>query len=145
MIKSAIKQHIPKNPAVILSLQNSLTWGYLTQRKNIFLFPHGASEKTSLTQNSNPDLTRFLKNSTQGSTAPKSPARKVFADYVILDMKRPWFIIDRGCEWGDGECKNSPDFTSEYLVKVKKTKDLFETIYENDQFMILKRRMSQKL
>ena len=83
-------------------------------------------------------MTRFLKNSTQGSTAPKSPARKVFADYVILDMKRPWFMIDQGCQWIGGECRNGQDFIAEYLAKVEKTKERFDTIFENDGFMILK-------
>ena len=66
--------------------------------------------------------------------------RLIWADYVVLDLNRQWFIIDRGCNrWRGGQCYD-PAFSQEFLKLVEETKRGYDLIYEKDGFMILKRR-----
>jgi len=35
--------------------------------------------------------------------------RLIYADYRVLDLKRQWFINDRGCSaWRNGQCHDPP-------------------------------------
>ena len=60
------------------------------------------------------------------------------ADYVILDIKRPWFIKDKGCNWLYGECTDK-EMSAEYLEWVAKSRKLMNVIFEEDGFLILSR------
>ena len=63
---------------------------------------------------------------------------------MILDLKKPWFIVSLGCHWVGGACLESQqEFTSRFSSLVEKTAENFDTIYENDGFMILKNRSNQ--
>ncbi len=95
MIKEAIKKYIPSDPEVAVSTQNTLNWGYLAHRRYYFAFPVGVVEPFYMSV----DRSRW------------SIAKKVFgpnyqpiyAQYVVLDLKRPWYVGDRGCNWQIGK------------------------------------------
>ena len=75
---------------------------------------------------------------------------KKLADYVILDLKKPWFFISENgyllsCHWVEGKCRNAKNFEEKFLHLVDTTTKVFETIYNNDQFIILKRSSSSHL
>ena len=54
------------------------------------------------------------------------------ADYVVLDLKRPYFII--------GEmCKTNQDKVNEFLELVTKTQSIYETVFKKDNFIIFRR------
>lgn len=61
-----------------------------------------------------------------------------YADYVVLDMKRPWFIIDRGCEWLYGACQDG-EMAATFLRLVSEARLNYSVAFESDGFMILKR------
>ena len=61
------------------------------------------------------------------------------ADYVILDLKKPWFINDKGCRWVGTKCTESKIFEEKFLHHVNMAKKVFDTVYDKDQFLILKR------
>lgn len=63
-----------------------------------------------------------------------------YADYVVLDLKRPWFIIDKGCDWLYGACRNA-DVAAEFLRLVDETRQRYDTVFERDGFMILQRKI----
>ena len=69
---------------------------------------------------------------------PKIILNQKFVDYVILDLKRPWFDVDQGCHWIAGKCDNGTRFENRFLKLIKKTKKNFSIIFEHDGFMILK-------
>jgi uncharacterized membrane protein len=142
-IKSEIERLIPSDEKVILSIQNTMNWGYLAQRQDVFIFPHGATKPTIIKSNGK-DWAGLLEYVQRGEIQ-KYPQKKMWADYVILDLKRPWFIGDRGCHWITGKCENGKLFENEFLSLVGRTKELFSIIYENDGFMIMKRRVNEKL
>jgi len=53
---------------------------------------------------------------------------------VVLDLKRQWFINDRGCNrWRGGHC-HDPAFFQEFLKLVEETKKRYDLIYEKDGF-----------
>lgn len=143
MIKSALTKHIPADPEIIISMQNTLNSGYLSKYKNIFVFPHAVNEKKPFAKISQLDWTgfwHFLKH----KKLEKNVSNPVWADYVILDLKKPWFITSLGCHWVGGTClENQQEFTSKFSSLVEKTADNFDTIYENDGFMIFKNRSNQ--
>ena len=85
-----------------------------------------------------------IKNlNTKNKELEKEVPISVWADYVILDLKKPWFIVTQGCHWIRGKCfEDKQGFSNNFSRLVEKTKEQFDTIYENDSFMILKNRSS---
>ena len=143
MIKSALTKHIPANPEIIVSMQNTLNSGYLSKYKTIFVFPHAVNEKRPFAKISQLDWTGFW-NFLKHKKLEKNVSNPVWADYVILDLKKPWFITSLGCHWVGGACLESQqEFTSKFSSLVEKTAENFDTIYANDGFMILKKRPNQ--
>ena len=57
--------------------------------------------------------------------------RRVKADYVILDIKRPWFINDQGCKWLYSECTDK-ETAAEYLEWISKSRKLMNIIFEKE-------------
>ncbi len=143
MIKSALTKHIPTNPETVISIQNSLNSGNFSKHKNIFIFPHAATEKGPITDISKLSWTGFW-NFVKNKKIDKKINTLVWADYVILDLKKPWFIVAQGCHWVRGKCfEDRQGFSNKFYSLVEKTKAQFDTIYENDGFIILKNRSNQ--
>ena len=69
---------------------------------------------------------------------PPSITHERYADYVVLDLQRPWFIVDRGCDWLYGACRN-PEMAAKFLRLVDETRRHYDTVFERDGFMILRR------
>ena len=139
MIKSAIKKFIPANPDVSVSTQNTVNLGYLAHRKVYLPFPIGVIEPQKMMDWSNRSLGEFWNFVLD--RGEKSPAilYNRYADYVVLDLKRPYFIEDRGCEWIYGKCRNKK-IEKEFLDWVAITKSIYHIDFEQDGFMILRRK-----
>lgn len=142
MIKKALSEMIPLNPQIIVSVQNTLISSYLLQREITLIFPGGAVDTIMGVSSSNLSWKGFLKYSFHGGLHPL-PLKKYWADYVVLDLKRPWFIVDQGCHWLAGRCRDEPVFESKFLNLVKLTRKNFDPIFESDGFMILKRKTKE--
>ena len=144
-IKSKVIKFIPSDPNIILSVQNSINLRHLVQRKNIFVFPDGTINPATVVDSSMKTWSGFLKYVRSGELEEISHDKKL-ADYVILDLKKPWFISENGyllsCHWVEGKCRNAKNFEENFLHHVDMTKKIFETVYNNDQFIILKRSSS---
>ncbi|MFQ5444293.1 MAG: DUF2079 domain-containing protein [Nitrospinales bacterium] len=139
VIKTALLKYVPSDPNIVVSAQNSLNWNYLAHRKYFFLFPFGVFQPIKVMQDSDRTLTglwNFFK--TGKMTAART--EEIWADYVVLDLKRPWFIGDEGCSWKNGQCKNNGEFSSRFLALVEQTKERFDTVFQKDGFYILKRK-----
>ena len=140
MIKSAVIEYIPLNPKLIISIQNTLNLGHFSKHQNIFVFPHGAAEKMQTSNINRLNWAEFW-NFLQHKKLEKIVGNPVWADYVVLDLKKPWFIGTLGFPLVGGAClENQQKFTSKFSSLVKKTAENFDSIYENDGFMILKNR-----
>jgi hypothetical protein len=121
LIKKKISEFIPSDPKVSVSTQNSLNWGILANREKYFVFPYGAIESYPSINWSN------------------NTVENIYVDYVIIDMKQPFFIADKGCFWVYGVCQDK-SIELDFLNLVKKIQIRYKIIYENDDFFIYKKK-----
>lgn len=142
MIKGALLTYVPADPAVAVTTQNSLNWGHLAHRQVYLPFPLGVVEPHAVMDWSNRNvagLWRYIR------TGERPPAifHERYADYVVLDLKRPYFMVDKGCQWIFGVCQ---DFAMErvFLEAVALARDNYDTLFEEDGFLILRRRMVEQ-
>ena len=136
MIKTAIKAHVSSDPDKVVSVQNSINFGYLMERKVFRLFPHGAVEKSKYYKQKltwSDFITYLSKGERQQVKIEYN-----FSDYVVLDLKRPWFNLDQACNWNVDKCEGELRFENMFLELFKKTKEKFEIIFKQDGFFILK-------
>jgi hypothetical protein len=54
-------------------------------------------------------------------------------------MKRPYFIVDKGCEWIYGQCRDKA-MEKQFLDWVAYARANYDTAFERDGFMILRRK-----
>jgi uncharacterized membrane protein len=141
VIREAIKRYIPSDPEVTVSTQNNLNWGFLAHRRYYFCFPYSVIRPEMVQDFSSRNFKGLLQYILYGSAEPKR-FNKVWADYVVLDMKRPWFIGDKGCVWEDDRCRDVDPVAEEFLKLVQQMKEKYETVFEKDGVVILKRRTS---
>ena len=137
MIKAALKTYISSDPKKIISVQNSLNFHYLMERNIFRIFPDGAIKKSKYyTQKLTlSHLIEFI----QTGKVHKVHIESNFADYVVLDLKRPWFNGDQACEWVSGKCRGETEFISSFMKLIDKTKNNFKIIFRQDEFIIFKR------
>jgi len=137
MIKEALLKHIPSDSEISVSTQNSLNYGHLSSRKLYLPFPQGVIEPHLVPFWSEGDQNDFLEYVMNEGIASAKYDKKL-VDYVVLDSKRPWFVVDQGCDWIYGKCTNEKVAT-EYLEQVKKSRKIMDIVFEKDGFLILKR------
>lgn len=140
MMKQAMLDYIPADPEISVSTQNTVNWHHLAHRQVYLSFPMGIAEPQKVVDWSNRSwegLWEFMRTSHK----PPAVTHDRFADYVVLDLKRPYFLVDKGCEWLYGECRDKA-MEDKFLGWVAYTQRRYATIYEKDGFMILKRQSS---
>jgi uncharacterized membrane protein len=138
MMKDAMLKYIPADPEVSVTTQNTVNWYHLAHRKVYAPFPHGIEEPIRVMDWSSRSWGGFWRFVRLGEMSPAVTYDR-YADYVVLDLKRPWFIVDKGCEWIYGGCRNK-EKAREFLDLVARTRARYETLFEHDGFMILRRR-----
>lgn len=134
MIKAAILEHVPSNPDVIVSTQNTLNWGHLASREVYLPFPLGVGEPIKVITWSNRNWRALLHFIRTGNKS-KVTSYERYADYVLLDFKRPYFVIDKGCAWIFGTCQDKSVERS-FLEKVIFTRTHYSIVFEQDGFVI---------
>ena len=104
------------------------------ERKIFRLFQDGAVDKSKYyTQRLTfHQLVEFMRT----GKIPKGHIENKFADYVVLDLKRPWFNGTQGCEWVSGKCKGGTGFENSFMELTKKTKKNVDVLFEQDEFII---------
>lgn len=85
MIERAIADYVPDDEDVVVSSQNTLFTPGLGLRRVLFAFPSGTRQAELF-----PD---FSVESGHGLYT---------ADYVLIDLKRPWYLLASGCGWRTG-------------------------------------------
>ena len=137
-MKNTMLQYVPVDPSVSVSSQNTVNWGHLAHRKVYLPFPLGVILPHKVIDFSNRDLAglwQFVRTGYKSAVI----THDTYADYVVLDFKRPWFIVDSGCDWLYGACRNEQK-AAEFLNFVALTLERYDVIYSLDGFMILRRR-----
>lgn len=137
MMKEAMLKYIPADPDVSVTTQNTVNWYHLAHRKVYLPFPLSVDTPHRVMDWSNRDLPGLWQYVRTGDMPPAITHDR-YADYVVLDLKRPWFIIDKGCDWLYGACRNS-EVAAKFLRLVNETRRHYDTVFERDGFMILRR------
>ncbi|WP_300159692.1 DUF2079 domain-containing protein [Solidesulfovibrio sp.] len=128
---------VPRDPALALVSQNSLNWGALAERLDYNSFPLGVFEPHLVRDLSKATLADFWRFVRTGRT-PDLPVRSWQAQYVILDLTRPWFVLDQGCEFVDGACRDE-DVAREFNTLVIRARQELETVHDAGGLLILRR------
>jgi hypothetical protein len=137
MLQEAMLKYIPADPDVSVTTQNTVNWYHLAHRKVFLPFPMGVDMPHRVIDWSNRDLPGLLQYIRTGDMPPAITHDR-YADYVVLDLKRPWFIIDKGCDWLYGACRND-EMAAKFLHLVNETRQRYNTVFERDGFTILRR------
>jgi len=137
-IKVAIAKFVPNDRFVSVSTQNTLNWGPLAHRRVYLPFPAGVLMPQEFPDWSNRDLSTFLLF-VQTGYVPSPSVESVFADFVVLDLKRPWFVEALGCSWSYGACCNQK-IASRFVELVLETRKQYDLVFENDGFIILSKK-----
>ncbi len=138
MIKTMVEKYIPADFDVSVTTQNTINSSHLAHRRTYLPFPMGIFEPYQAADSSSFSLHGFWLFLTSGDKAfVKQNFR--YADYVILDLKRPYFLVDKGCEWIYGVC-NDKSVAEKFLSLVHSTYSVYDKVFEQDDFIILRRR-----
>jgi hypothetical protein len=138
LMKEAMLKYIPADPDVTVTTQNTVNWYHLAHRKVYLPFPLGVDKPHRVTDWSNRDFPGLWQYVRTGDMPPAITHDR-YADYVVLDLKRPWFIIDKGCDWLYGACRND-EMAAKFLRLVDETQQRYSTVFEWDGFMVLRRK-----
>ncbi|QAZ65953.1 DUF2079 domain-containing protein [Solidesulfovibrio carbinolicus] len=136
-ILAEILKVVPQDPRVAVVSQNTLNWGALAERLDYNSFPLGVFEPHPVRDLSGAtwaDFWTFVRT----RQTPNLPVRSWQAQYVLLDLTRPWFVLDRGCEFIQGACRDE-DVAREFNVFVIRARQEFDTLYDQGGFLILRR------
>lgn len=137
MIKAAIKKNIPEDKDVIVSSQNSINWYLLASRPRYMPFPIGVTAPYNTIDWGGKTIYDFFKFLSKNEHETKLIVRPLYANYIIIDLKRPYFIGDIGCEWIFGECQNKKN-EQEFLDAVNYALSKGVIIFQDDGFFIIK-------
>lgn len=135
MIKDALEKYIPADHSAVLSVQNTLNWERIAFRKSVAVFPDGAIEPAGDLQGNDRTVSDFFSYVMTGKMSSPIIEFKS-ADYVILDLKRPWYVGDTGCDWYYGKCQNA-SVARAFQEYVARSRHLRDIVYENDGLIIL--------
>jgi len=181
MIKEAMKKYVPENSRISISTQNTLNWGYLAQRRYYFPYPLGVVEPALVFSLKDFRFWSIMTGSQKEDLETESLVatyQPVFAEYVLIDFKRPWYVADQGCNWqvdkplylsrtelerfgidkdlslkwagcaekikvnwkGPSGRIYHGNLKTVFLSLLEETFKMYKVVYENDGFMILKKR-----
>lgn len=135
-ILAEILNSVPRDPAIPVVAQNTLNWGALAERLDYNSFPLGVFTPHPVRDLSGATLADFWKFVRTGQI--DLPVRSWQAQYVLLDMTRPWFVLDKGCEFQNGSCQDA-EVAGEFTALVDRAKAELETVYDQGGFIILRR------
>lgn len=135
MIKDALEKYIPADHSTVLSVQNTLNWERIAFRKFVAVFPDGAIEPARDLQGRDRTTVDFFNYVMTGKMSSPTIEFKS-ADYVILDLRRPWYVRDNGCDWLYGKCQNA-SVAQQFEESVARSRRIRDVIYENDGLIIL--------
>lgn len=137
-IASVLKTLIPSDPDVSVTTQNTVFIDHLAARTGFYVFPQATPTERRVYQLEAVTLTDILWGSDDRAAA-RVHFQEVVSDYVVIDLKAPYYLGDRGCLWIYGVCENK-DNEAAFLQHVQELDLTYDEIYKEDGLRIFKRR-----
>lgn len=131
-----MKKYIPSDLNTTVVTQNSINWSHLAHRRVYLPFPMCIATQCVVTNFSSLTLYKFWEFVKTGDREPPD-INYVYADYVVVDLKRPYFLFDEGCDWIYGKCRDSV-VKNKFLDWLSITLENYDIIFEYDEFFIFK-------
>jgi len=123
-IKSLLAKFIPTDNNIFISSQNSFNYYPLYTKVNYLPFPSGVTNKEILTTFTN----------------GKKEIREKNADFVIIDLKRPIYIYDKGCNFQYGKCQDQKIESEFFRIYEGELKEKYMKIASFEGFEIYKKK-----
>ena len=137
-ILAAILRSVPDADTVAVVSQNTLNWGALAERHHYASFPLGVFTPVpvrDLTETTWKDFWTFIRTGKTDSL----PVRSWQAQYVLLDLTRPWCVRDRQCPVPATGGPQQP-VARDFNALVLQARQEMDTVYDQGGFVILRRR-----
>ena len=141
-ISNALNSNIPNDRKIVISSQNSINSSFLSNRNIILPFPLGVNQKHVVPDWTGRNLYGFLNYIYLGNLKHLK-VNYVSADYVIIDLRSPYFLIDKGCEWIYGACSDKFKQVL-FMNEVSAALIHYDIIYEKNQFIIMRKKATLK-
>ena len=125
-IKSIITDTIKNKKGMIVSTQNTLNFEPIVNRKVSLVYPQGVFEPITYI-NYQPNSAGFL------------DTMEIEADIVLIDLKRPIYMLDKGCDWQYGSCRDK-SFEENFMKDFDKLLKDFYILESYDEFYVFKRK-----
>jgi hypothetical protein len=134
IIRNSIEKYIPYGDDLIVSSQNNINYLPLAIRQNLLIFPGGVTDPHILTNWDQKTFSGFW-GFVKGQVSIQSPDQLAYADFVLIDTKRPYFVYDIGCDTSYNICINKK-IENIYINSIHKLEVKYQVIYEYDGFKI---------
>lgn len=138
IIREAIEKYIPLSDNLIISSQNNINHVRLAMRQNYLLFPGGVTEPHHLTNWNEKTFNNFLDFVNGKTDFEKTIPKLAYADYVLIDTKRPYFVYDLGCDTTYAVCSNK-SMERLFLESTQVLESSYSLLYDYDGFKIFLR------
>ena len=133
-----LETSLPDDNTVPVVSQNSLNWGKAAGRFFHNSFPLAVFEPHRAQDMRGSNLAQLGRYLLSGQK-PDFPVTESLAEYVALDLTRPWFVVDLGCQWANGACQDQT-VARIFSDDLERARQLFDVVVEDDGFLLLKRR-----
>lgn len=136
-VRTMVAATVPAASDVVVSVQNSVVTSALTNRHVLLPFPAGVFAPVEIVKPRQRSMPAAL---AEALTAP-APAERVTAtaDWAVLDLSQPLFLLDQGCEWRFGRCEDQA-FVAEFEAALARLPADFDLVFNEDRLQIWRRR-----
>ena len=137
-INDTIAKTVPADLDTVVATQNVVLTPRLATRFDLVAFPTGVFEPfTTLKDRTGSVLASFFV--ALADTGGSAALDQRFADWVVLDRKRPLYLNDKGCGWLYGACTD-PTQQARFATEAARLPEAFEQVFSEDGLEIYRRR-----
>ena len=139
VIRNSITKYIPLDSSIIVSSQNNLNYSPLFLRQDYLIFPGGVTEPHIRTNWDEKTFNNFM-NYLRGEAPVNYEPDLIYAEYVLIDFNRPFYLFDKGCDSTYLICRDK-DIEKKYLNAIGILENKYILLFEYNGFRIFKKQV----